>query len=116
LQIAYNPAQILYSSGMTLTASANRQKTGKALHTAILVRVACGIVERDGLAALTSRPLADAPGVSVTVLTHGYGSRDGVVAAVCATVREQDALLLDDWHVLLARVGTPGSRSSPGCA
>lgn len=72
-----------------------------------MVHAACRIVERDGLAGLTLRPLADALGVSVSVLTNRHGSRDGVVAAVCAAAREQDALLLDEWRALLARVGPP---------
>lgn len=72
-----------------------------------MVDAACRIVERDGLAGLTLRPLADELGVSVSVLTNRYGSRDGVVSAVCAAARERDALLLDEWRALLAQVGLP---------
>nr|WP_229416653.1 hypothetical protein [Massilia sp. PDC64] len=41
------------------------------------------------------------------MLTNRYGSRDGVVSAVCAAARERDALLLDEWRALLAQVGLP---------
>jgi len=72
-----------------------------------LVRAACPIVERDGLAGLTLRPLAEALGVSVSVLTNRHGSRGGVLAALCTAARQQDAILLDEWHATLAHAGTP---------
>jgi len=51
-------------------------------------------------------------GVSVSVLTNRHGSRDGVLAALCAAACAQDALLLGEWRDTLARVGAP----TPGMA
>lgn len=92
-----------------MTEQAVRPRQSRTLHATDLVEAACRIVERDGLAGLTLRPLAEMLGVSVSVLTNRYGARDGVVAAICTAAREQDALLLGEWHAMLARIGSPFS-------
>nr|WP_315251584.1 hypothetical protein [uncultured Duganella sp.] len=78
----------------------------KAPADAALVAAACGIVNRDGLAGLTLRPLAEALEVSVTVLTSHYGARAEVLAAVCKAAGEQDQLIMELWRGRLAALGT----------
>lgn len=89
-----------------MTEQADRRKSARAQQADALVRAACEIVERDGLAGLTLRPLAEALGVSVSVLTNRYGARSSVMAAVCATAQEQDARLFDVWRAMLDKLGT----------
>jgi AcrR family transcriptional regulator len=67
-----------------------------------LLAAACGIVAGEGLAGLTLRPLAEALGVSVTVLTRQYGDRAGIMAAICEAASAHDAVRLGDWREMLA--------------
>ena len=69
-------------------------------HDALLAS-ACSIVGDGGLAALTLRSLAGELDVSVTVLTHHYGARAGVVAAICQAAAQHDARMLDGWRAML---------------
>lgn len=105
--IAYNHEHVFEATGSLLTDHAGPPGQTRTRHTADLVQAACLIVERDGLAGLTLRPLAEALGVSVSVLTNRHGSRSGVLAAICAAARTRDAILLDEWHGTLAQAGTP---------
>jgi AcrR family transcriptional regulator len=82
------------------------KKSRKAPQDAALLAAACGIVSSEGLTGLTLRPLAEALGVSVTVLTSHYGARADVVAAVCNAAREQDAQLMAQWRATLAALDT----------
>ncbi|WP_343729240.1 hypothetical protein [Duganella sp.] len=71
-----------------------------------LLAVADRLVRIEGLAGLTLRPLAEALGVSVTVL----GSRAEMLEAICRAAAEQDASLLAAWQQTLDAL--PGSLSS----
>ncbi|MBB3219327.1 TetR family transcriptional regulator [Pseudoduganella umbonata] len=70
-----------------------------------LLAAAFRIVVADGLAGLTLRPLAQALGVSVTVLTNRYGGRADIMAAICGAAAAHDAVLLDGWRETLAALG-----------
>jgi AcrR family transcriptional regulator len=70
-----------------------------------LLAAACGIVDSEGLAGLGLRPLAEALGVSVTVLTSHYGARADVIAAICDAARLHDQREMDRWRTLLAELG-----------
>ncbi|GGX95546.1 TetR family transcriptional regulator [Massilia dura] len=85
-----------------MTEQAARTRSRKAPHAADLLAAACRIVEGAGLAGLALRPLAGALGVSVTVLTHHYGDRAGVMAAICEAASAHDAPPLDEWRKTLA--------------
>lgn len=101
----YNAASPLLK-GLTLEIEpAPARRPRKAPTDAALVAAACDIVDRDGLAGLTLRPLAEALGVSVTVLTHHYGARAEVIAAVCGAACAQDQLMMDVWRARLAALG-----------
>lgn len=89
---------------MTEPVAARRPR--KAPADAALVAAACGIVNRDGLAGLTLRPLAEALDVSVTVLTSHYGARADVLAAVCKAAGEQDQLIMAKWRGMLSALDT----------
>lgn len=81
------------------------RKPRKAPQPEALLAAACGIVSREGLAGLTLRPLAEALGVSVTVLSNHYGARADILAAVCHAGCAQDAALLAEWRHTLDAVG-----------
>lgn len=82
------------------------RKSRKAPHDAALLAAACGIVSSEGLAGLTLRPLAEALGVSVTVLSSHYGARADVIAAVCHAACEQDKQWMAAWRATLEALGT----------
>jgi len=71
-----------------------------------LLAAACRIVAAEGLAGLTLRPLAEALGISVTVLSNHYGVRADIMAAICRAAREHDTQRLDHWRRLLAGLGS----------
>jgi AcrR family transcriptional regulator len=89
-----------------LTEQAAARKPRKAPQADALLAAACAIVGREGLAGLTLRPLAEALGVSVTVLTTHHGARIDVVGAICDAACEQDALALAEWRKMLTTLGT----------
>jgi len=76
-------------------------RPNKAPQHDALLAAACRIVGDGGLAALTLRSLAGALDVSVTVLTHHYGARAGVIAAICQAAAQHDVRMLDGWRALL---------------
>lgn len=76
-------------------------RPNKAPQHEVLLASACRIVGDGGLAALTLRSLAGALDVSVTVLTHHYGARAGVIAAICQAAAQHDARMLDGWRPML---------------
>ncbi|HEX8602059.1 MAG TPA: hypothetical protein VF774_05395 [Pseudoduganella sp.] len=86
--------------------SAPARRSRKTPHAGNLLAAACGIVAGEGLAGLTLRPLAEALGVSVTVLTHAYGDRAGIMAALCDAAAAHDAVRLDGWRRMLASLPT----------
>lgn len=92
------------------------RKSSKAPQPHALLAAACGIVSTDGLAGLTLRPLAEALGVSVTVLTSHYGARADVLAAVCDAARVHDHQLLERWRAMLATLGTLSPSIAAGLA
>ena len=55
---------------------------------------------------MTLRPLAEALGVSVTVLTTHYGARTDVIGAICDAACEYDVAMLAQWRGMLATLGT----------
>lgn len=71
-----------------------------------MLAAASRIVAAEGLAGLSLRPLAQALGVSVTVLSNHYGARADVIAAICRAAREHDTQCLDHWRRLLAGLGS----------
>ena len=89
-----------------MSESAPVRRSSKAPQAKALLAAACHIVGAEGVAGLTLRPLAEALGVSVTVLSTHYGSRADVIAAVCDAAREQDQLLLAVWRDMLDTLGT----------
>jgi AcrR family transcriptional regulator len=76
-------------------------RPNKAPQHDVLLASACSIVGNGGLAALTLRSLAGELDVSVTVLTHHYGARAGVIAAICQAAAQHDARMLDGWRAML---------------
>lgn len=86
-------------------------RPSKAPHADALLSAACRLVDKDGLAGLALRPLADMLGVSVTVLSSHYGARADVVAAICDAARRQDGRYLDGWRATLAAL--PASAAMP---
>ncbi|USX29456.1 hypothetical protein NHH73_14670 [Oxalobacteraceae bacterium OTU3CINTB1] len=76
-------------------------RPNKAPQHDVLLAAACQIVGDGGLAALTLRSLAGELDVSVTVLTHHYGARAGVIAAICQAAAQHDARMLDGWRAML---------------
>jgi AcrR family transcriptional regulator len=99
--MAYNPGHPS-DHEFPLTEHAAADQPASSQQADALLEAACAIVERDGLAGLTLRPLAEALGVSVSALTKRYGARAGVIGAVCAQARARDALLCEGWQDLLA--------------
>ncbi|MRW91484.1 hypothetical protein GJ699_15940 [Duganella sp. FT80W] len=102
-----------------MTQPSPARKSRKAPSDEALLTAACAIVQRDGLAGLTLRPLAEALGVSVTVLSNHYGARIDVMAAVCRAASAQERALLDGWHATLTTLttsATPGAAGAPGTA
>jgi AcrR family transcriptional regulator len=99
---------------VTDVASARRSR--KAPSPQALLAAACSIVSNEGLAGLTLRPLAEALGVSVTVLTSHYGARADVIAAVCDAAREHDRQLLGRWRAMLDALGTLSPSIAAGLA
>lgn len=76
-------------------------RPNKAPQHDVLLATACRIVGDGGLAALTLRSLAGGLDVSVTVLTHHYGARTDVIAAICQAAAQHDARMLDGWRAML---------------
>lgn len=81
------------------------RKSSKAPQAEALLAAACGIVSREGLAGLGLRPLAEALGVSVTVLTSHYGARAGVTAAICDAALAHDLREMARWRAALDTLG-----------
>ncbi|MDE2503321.1 MAG: TetR family transcriptional regulator [Burkholderiales bacterium] len=81
------------------------RKPRKPLAEADFLAAACAIVARDGLAGLTLRPLAQALGVSVTVLTNRYGARIDVIAAICRAACADEQRLFAAWRRRAAALG-----------
>lgn len=96
------------------TAAAGRP--GKAFDAGALLAAACAIVAAEGLAGLTLRPLAEALGVSVTVLTHACGDRAGIMAALCDAAAARDAVRLDGWRSKLAALPALPPATAAGLA
>jgi AcrR family transcriptional regulator len=92
------------------------RRSRKAPQPEALLAAACGIVSTEGLAGLTLRPLAEALGVSVTVLTSHYGARADVIAAVCDAACAHDQQLLDRWRAMLDALGTLSPSIAAGLA
>ena len=76
-------------------------RPSKAPQHDVLLAAACRIVDGGGLVALTLRSLAQSLDVSVTVLTHHYGARADVIAAICQAAAQHDARVLDGWRAML---------------
>lgn len=70
-----------------------------------MLAAACGIADSAGLAGLGLRPLAEALGVSVTVLTSHYGARAEVMAAICDAALAHDLRLMARWRAALDKLG-----------
>jgi AcrR family transcriptional regulator len=81
-----------------MSEQSSRQRATKTPSDAALLAAACGIVAGQGIGGLTLRPLAGALGVSVTVLTHRYGARAGILAAICKAAAEQETAWMDGWR------------------
>jgi AcrR family transcriptional regulator len=81
------------------------RKSSKAPQAEALLAAACGIVNSEGLAGLGLRPLAEALGVSVTVLTSHYGVRADVMAAICDAALAHDLREMDRWRAALDQLG-----------
>ncbi|MYM67895.1 hypothetical protein GTP45_13765 [Pseudoduganella sp. FT55W] len=81
------------------------RKSRKAPQAEALLAAACGLVSSEGLAGLGLRPLAEALGVSVTVLTSHYGARADVMAAICDAARLHDQREMARWRSLLSELG-----------
>lgn len=62
-----------------------------------VLRAALTLVAADGLKGLSLRPLADQLGSTVSALSHRYGLKDQLVAAVIDAAREADMAFLDGW-------------------
>jgi len=77
----------------------------KAPQPDALLAAACRIVEAEGLAGLTLRPLALALEVSVTVLNTHYGTRADVIAAICRAAGALDAVHSGRWKETLSALG-----------
>lgn len=92
------------------------RRAGKSPSPEALLAAACRIVATEGLAGLTLRPLAEALGVSVTVLTNQHGDRAGIMAAVCAAAQAHDAAVADGWRATLAALGPLPSPVAAGLA
>lgn len=83
----------------------DKKGRSKAPAAEALLAAACHVNASEGLAGLALRPLAQALGVSTTVLTNHYGARADILAAICAAARARDALLFDGWRDMLAGLG-----------
>lgn len=99
-----------------MTEVAGTRRSRKAPQPEALLAAASGIVSTEGLAGLTLRPLAEALGVSVTVLTSHYGARADVIAAVCEAACVHDRQLLDRWRAMLDALGTLSPSIAAGLA
>lgn len=66
---------------------------------------ACSIVQRNGWAGLTLRPLAQWLNVSVTVLSNHYGTRSEVMTAICRAACADEQRIFAGWHRTLDRLG-----------
>ncbi|MDO6416286.1 TetR family transcriptional regulator [Sphingomonas sp. BIUV-7] len=66
-----------------------------------LLKAAMTLVAADGLKGLSLRPLAERLGTTVSALSHRFGLKDALIAALIDAAREADALFLDTW---LARI------------
>ncbi|WP_374360616.1 TetR family transcriptional regulator [Pseudoduganella danionis] len=86
--------------------SAVKRRT-KAPQAAALLAAACQLVQQGGLAALALRPLAQALGVSVTVLSHHYGSRAQVLSAICHSGQQADQAWQARWRTALTPLPAP---------
>ncbi|MDE2369057.1 MAG: TetR family transcriptional regulator [Burkholderiales bacterium] len=90
----------------TGAAGVTPRKIRKPLVEAEFLAAACAIVERDGLAGLALRPLAQALDVSVTVLTNRYGARLDVIAAIGRAACAEEQRLFAPWRRRIAALGT----------
>lgn len=84
---------------------ASARKSRKAPQAEALLAAACGIVNREGLGGLGLRPLAEALGVSVTVLSSHYGARAEVMAAICDAALAHDLRAMDRWRAAFDKLG-----------
>jgi AcrR family transcriptional regulator len=66
-----------------------------------VLRAAMALVAADGLKGLSLRPLAEALGTTVSALSHRFGLKDELVAALIEAACAEDCAFLDDW---LARI------------
>lgn len=71
----------------------------------ILEHALC-LVGENGLDALTLRPLAQSLGVSVSSLTHRFGSKEALLAQLIDAARAAEAATLAQWRVRLSGAGT----------
>jgi AcrR family transcriptional regulator len=62
-----------------------------------VLRAALALVETGGLRGLSLRPLAERMGTTVSALSHRFGLKDELLAAVIDAARETDGALLDGW-------------------
>jgi AcrR family transcriptional regulator len=60
------------------------------------------LVATDGLRGLSLRPLAEQLGTTVSALTHRFGRKDTLVAALIGAAREADAAFLTTWRARIA--------------
>jgi AcrR family transcriptional regulator len=66
-----------------------------------VLRAAMALVATGGLKGLSLRPLAEQMGSTVSALSHRFGLKDELIAALIASAREEDGQFLDGW---LARI------------
>lgn len=66
---------------------------------------ALNLIAENGLEALTLRPLAQSLGVSVSSLTHRFGSKEALLAQLIDAARASEAETLSQWRERLSGVG-----------
>lgn len=66
-----------------------------------VLHAAMALVAAGGLRGLSLRPLAERMGTTVSALSHRFGLKDELIAALIAAARDEDGEFLDGW---LARI------------